>query len=589
MTFSNLGSLISHLQREEKVYIINEQVSPILEMTEIADRIYQNREHSAPVLFTNNGTSFPVLMNIFVNEELSQNYVKWHEVSYFLENINSLFQFKLNHFIISFFRRMLKTKPKRHGHAPCQEVVNRELNFSHLPILQCWPGDGGRYITLPLVHTIDPETGIQNMGMYRMQIFDEKTAGLHWHLHKGGAEHYRKWKQLGKRMPVTVTLGGAPALIYAATAPLPQGISEYALAGFLLNKRIPLVKSLTNDIWIPADSEIVLEGYVNPDEELRLEGPFGDHTGFYSIPDYYPVFHLEIITHRKKAIYPATIVGVPPKEDEQLGQLTTKLFAPIIKSTVLPELVNIHFPTEGGFHNLSLVGIRNEFPGQAEKVAHAIWGTGLLSLTKILFIFEEKTPLHDWNQILNEIDRNVSIPDDILLSRGPLDVLDHAAKHFAYGGKLAINATKKFKKPHEYDTTQPQLPFFHRWIAPRIDVIYHDDFSEVHTWLEKNQPAYDKFYIVMEKRWQNVDFSYQLWFALTTIDPVRDVHFQRNTRCLVVNCLSYEKSPSPANASWPEMVLMDEMTIQHIDQRWTSLGFDFFQESPSRLLRKQIK
>ncbi|MCX7697085.1 MAG: menaquinone biosynthesis decarboxylase [Bacteroidales bacterium] len=589
MTLNNLSSLVSYLKSKKKLYEIQELVSPTLEMTEIADRIYQSKDKSYPILFTNNSTPFPVLINIFANEELTRQYVRWDEVAPILENFSDLFKLKFSRSSFLFLKRFMKSKPYKRRCAPCQEVVSRELGFFDLPILQCWPNDAGRYITLPLVHTIDPETGIQNIGMYRMQIYDNKTAGLHWHIHKGGAEHFQKWKEMKKRMPVTITLGGAPALIYAATAPLPQGIPEYAFASFLLNKRIHLVKCISNDILIPADSEIVLEGFVEPEEELRMEGPFGDHTGFYSIPDYYPVFHLELITHRKKAIYPATVVGIPPKEDEQLGHLTTQIFTPIIKQTLLPELIDLYLPTEGGFHNLALTSIHETFPGQAEKVAHAIWGIGLLSLTKIILVFDDDIHLRNWSNILSRIDRSVAIPDDILFSKGPLDVLDHSAQKFAYGGKLAILATSKFKSNHMFDMNTYELPFIHLWLTQRIAIIYHDHFEDVLTWLKQHSLHRDKFYVVMEKRWYSAKASLQLWFGLSTLDPVRDLHFIQERFSLVINCLSYGKTPSPFNTSWPEMVLMDEKTINTIDQKWSSFNFDFFTESPSAILRKEIE
>ena len=321
-----------------------------------------------------------------------------------------------------------------------------EVDLDRLPVLTTWPFDGGAFITFPVVHTLSEEKALHNMGMYRMQVFDKQTTGMHWHLHKGGAGHYQEYKKAGKRMPVTVTLGGDPAYTYAATAPLPENVDEYMLAGFLRKKQVKLVKCLTNDIYIPEDVDFVLEGYVDPAEELVTEGPFGDHTGYYSLADLYPKFHITKITHRKDAIYPATIVGIPPQEDAYIGLATERIFLAPIKLTMIPEMADMHMPPEGVFHNVVLASIKKSYPGQATKVMNALWGAGQMMFNKLLFIFDEQLKLTDYRQVLQAITDYTHPVDDVLFNRGPMDVLDHASRRFAEGGKMGWDATAKAQK-----------------------------------------------------------------------------------------------------------------------------------------------
>ncbi len=272
--------------------------------------------------------------------------------------------------LASFFPALTSRK------APCQEVVLRDAGLSILPVLKTWPPDGGRYITLPIVHTVNPETGERNAGMYRMQVFDDKTTGMHWHRHKTGASHFDRYKALGKKMPVAVALGGDPVYTYSATAPLPDNVDEYLFAGFLRQKQVPLVRCITQDIEVPADADIILEGYVDPAEDLRREGPFGDHTGFYSLEDDYPVFHLTCITHRKNAVYPATIVGIPPQEDAWIARATERIFMLPIRKTVVPEMKDMEIPDFGVAHNLTIVSIDKSYPGQAQEGDECLVGCG---------------------------------------------------------------------------------------------------------------------------------------------------------------------------------------------------------------------
>jgi 4-hydroxy-3-polyprenylbenzoate decarboxylase len=348
--------------------------------------------------------------------------------------------------------RHAKPKPVKSG--PCREVIHRfdrtppvslqagPPTLLNLPIQKCWPLDGGRFITLPCVVTKDPDTGERNVGMYRMQIYDERTTGMHWQLQKVGARHGRRYYETGERMPVAVFLGGDPVFTFCATAPLPDGLDEFLLAGYLRKQSVELVKCETNDLEVPANADFVVEGYVDPKEPLRMEGPFGDHTGYYALQEPYPVFHITAITHRKNAIYPATIVGMPPMEDFYIGSASVRLFLPIFKMN-FPEIVDIALPAEGVFHNLVFVSIRKSYPMQAYKIMHGLWGMGQMMFTKYIIVVDEDVNVHNTSEVLFRLCANTDPQRDAVFTRGPADVLDHATSEMAIGSKMGIDATKK--------------------------------------------------------------------------------------------------------------------------------------------------
>ena len=311
-----------------------------------------------------------------------------------------------------------------------------------LPILKCWPLDGGRFITLPCVVTRDPDTGDRNLGMYRMQVYDDSSVGMHWQLQKVAARHGRRYYETGERMPVAVFLGGDPVFPFCATAPLPDGLDEFLLAGYLRRKSVEMVKCETNDLEVPANADIVIEGYIDPTEPLRDEGPFGDHTGYYTLPEPYPVFHITAITHRKQAVYPATIVGIPPMEDFHMGSASVKLFMPILRMT-FPEIVDIALPAEGVFHNLVFVSIRKTYPMQAFKIMNGLWGMGQMMFTKYIIIVDAEVDVHNTSEVLFRLCACTDPQRDSIFTKGPADVLDHATTEIAVGTKLGIDATKK--------------------------------------------------------------------------------------------------------------------------------------------------
>jgi 4-hydroxy-3-polyprenylbenzoate decarboxylase len=447
VNFKDLRRFVNFLEEKGELVRVKVPVDPELEITEIADRMIKG---SGSALFFEKikGSAFPLVINLFGSfkriswalgvEDLKDLLNKLSRLipsvppSTFSQKVGFLFRLK----------EFSDFQPKKVNSAPVQEVIE-EPNFHSLPILKCWPHDGGRYITLPLVITKDPQTIIQNVGMYRMQIFDEKTAGMHWQPHHDGARHYRLYQEMGKRMEVAVALGGDPTIIYSATAPLPPGIDELFLAGFLRGGGVEVVKGKEVDLWVPAQAEFILEGYVEGGERRR-EGPFGDHTGFYSEADDYPVFHLTSITRRKNPIYPATIVGKPPMEDFFLGKATERLFLPLIR-LYLPEVVDINLPCEGVFHNCLLVSIKKEYLGQVRKVASALWGMGQMMLTKVIVVVDEEVDVQNCSEVTWKVLSNVDPERDIFFQRGPLDVLDHATNTLGYGSKVGIDGTKKGK------------------------------------------------------------------------------------------------------------------------------------------------
>ena len=355
---------------------------------------------------------------------------------------------------------LLHARPKSVKEGACQEVVtildreSEKITLLDLPILKCWPKDGGRFITLPHVHTRDPESGARNVGCYRMQIFDERTTAMHWQVHKVGARHGKVYYERKERMPVAVTLGGDPALSFAATAPLPDGLDEILFAGFLRRKSIEMVKCKTVDLEVPADADLVLEGYVQPGE-MRPEGPFGDHTGYYTAVEDYPVFHLTAITHRKDAVYPTTIVGIPPMEDFYMGDASVRIFLPVFKMN-FPELVDMTLPAEGVFHNLVFVSIRKQYPYQAFKVMHGLWGMGQMMFSKYIVVVDEDCDVHNTSEVLFRLCANTDPARDTTVIKNPSDSLDHAPSEQNIGSHMGFDATRKLPGEN-YHRQWPEL------------------------------------------------------------------------------------------------------------------------------------
>jgi len=478
MAYEDLNDFLRVLENEGELVRIAEPVSPRLEITEITDRV--TKAGGPALLFENvrSPSGHPVAINLFGSmkritlalevdslDDLASDVMDFLEV----EKAEGIFQ-KLK--LIPKIKRLGSIFPKKVKKAPCQEVILKEeqLDLASLPVLTCWPQDGGPFITLPLVVTGHPDTGKRNLGMYRLQVFDRCTTGMHWHAHKGGAEHYRVAERMGVRLPVAVAIGSDPACIFAATAPLPEDMDEFMLAAYLRKKPVELVKCITNDLYVPANAQYVLEGYVEPGER-RLEGPFGDHTGFYSLAAEFPVFHVTCLTMRKNPIYHATIVGRPPMEDAFLGKATERLFLPIIKKQ-LPEVVDINLLVEGGFHNLVLVSIDKRYPGHARKIMHALWGMGQMMFSKMIFVFDKEVNIQNISEVLWYLGNQVAPRRDILLTEGPMDELDHSAEMHLYGSKMGVDCTRKW--PQEgFEREWPEEIRMSDEVKQKIDRIWH--------------------------------------------------------------------------------------------------------------------
>jgi 4-hydroxy-3-polyprenylbenzoate decarboxylase len=451
MKFKDLREFIRFLEDKGELRRIKTPVNHELEITEITDRVIRS---GGPALLFENVTGFdaPVLINMYGTHQRTAWALGVENVDDLVDRIDGLLN--LMHGPPKGLMNKLRTlgqivqlgshQPKTVNNAPCQEVVvhGDDVDLYKFPIMKCWPLDGGPFVTLPLVVTRDPETGVQNYGTYRMQVYDKQTTGMHWQTHKVGTHHYRMSHELGlDRLDVAVALGGDPATIWTGSAPLPPDMDEMVMAGFLREEGVDLVKAKTNDLMVPAQSEIILEGYVVPGEE-RDEGPFGDHTGYYSMEEPYPVFHITCITHRKEPIYPAALVGRPPMEDYYMGKVTERIFLPMMK-LVLPELVDINMPAEGSFHNLVIVSIKKEYPGQGRKVMHGLWGLGLMSLVKTIIVVDHNVDVQNISEVAWRVTNNFDPGEDLVFADGPIDDLDIGSPSPKYGKKIGIDATIK--------------------------------------------------------------------------------------------------------------------------------------------------
>ena len=461
MAFRDLREFIAALEKRGLLKRIAAEVDPELEITEITDRVskMEGRDNVALLFEHVRGSKMPVLMNAFGSMERMAMALGVEKVDDVADEIRSLlrlpyisFSHKMDLVSLIPMARHALNFPKYVSHAPCQEVVIIDNpSLDELPILKCWPGDGGRFITLPLVFTKNPATDKRNVGMYRLQKYDAVTTGMHWHIHKNGAENFRDAKAAGKtRLEAAVAIGTDPVLTYAATAPLPRDIDEMVFAGFLRHKSVELTKCVTVDLEVPATSEIVLEGYVDVDERRR-EGPFGDHTGYYSLADDYPVFHIRCITHRKDPIYAATVVGRPPMEDCYIAKATERIFLPLLQQ-LIPEIVDINLPLTGVFHNCAMVSIKKSYPQQAKKVMQAVWGMGQMMFTKMIIVVDAHVNVQDEKEVWWRVFNNIDARRDLVLVDGPLDALDHSSPMAHWGTKLGIDATKTW--PEEGHTRE---------------------------------------------------------------------------------------------------------------------------------------
>ncbi len=618
MAYKNLQQFIDLLEKEGELIRVKTFVDPDLEITEIADRFIK---HNKPaLLFENTGTAFPLLINSMGSYKRMCLALGVSDLDEIGREISSLFLKMASPksgmmdkiMLLPELGKIASWMPKTiSGKGECQQVIDKDPDINKLPVMKCWPADGGKFITLPVIHTIDPETHVRNVGMYRMQVFGPKLTGMHWHKHKVSAGHFNKYKKLGMRMPVSVALGGDPVYTYAATAPLPPNVDEYLLAGFIRKKHVELVKCITNDMYVPSDADIIIEGYVDPADDLILEGPFGDHTGYYSLADHYPKFHITCITHKKNAVYPSTIVGIPPQEDAWIGKATERIFIQPIKLTMLPEVIDMELPMEGVFHNLTIVKIKKEYAGHGQKVMNAMWGAGQMMFNKILVVTDAHVNIHDHADVARYLSEHVDPSNDIYFSSGPMDVLDHSCSKFAFGGKMCIDATAKFEEEINGTNRIPALRItineqatLNRFpditalnctllkenisvVAVAVEKKRRGQIRQLHSDLIKEDGWRDvKFIIYVDHTVEVSDFGVVTWNFSNNIDAKRDV-------CIEAGVCGFDgtrksKQFDNFDRPWPNVIVMDEKTIAAVDNKWESLGFGPLIPSPSLKYRRQV-
>jgi 4-hydroxy-3-polyprenylbenzoate decarboxylase len=614
MPYSGLKDFITCLENNRELIRIETFVDPLLEITDITDRITKNKGKA--LLFENTGTNFPLLINQFGSEKriaLALGRKNPDEIS---SEIILMFD-KLTSSQGNLFKKLssipgllkvsgfLPLRVSRNG--LCQQVIHKEPDLGILPVLKCWPYDGGRFITLPIVHTVHPVTGKTNAGMYRMQILDKCTTAMHWQRHKTGAAHFESWKKTGKKMPVSVALGGDPVYTYSATAPLPENIDEYILAGFLRKKKVMLIKCITNDLYVPCDADIVIEGYVDPAEDPVWEGPFGDHTGFYSLADWYPRFHVTCITHSEKAVYPATIVGIPPMEDAWLTKATEKVFLAPVRLAIQPEIEDFHMPDAGIAHNLVIVKINKSYPGQGKKVISSLFGAGQMMFTKYLAVVSGDVNIRNYNELLLHILENTDFRNDLLFCSGPLDVLDHSSDTYSMGGKLGIDGTIKLAEELSGNKTSGTdgnsktgkiesnfrkeiiEKFGNVFILEELPVIIvglnqskeHDSVEKSIKWLrERLSDIYQTLILAVDNSVDLDDLDIVAWQLLGNSDPHRDIYFLSDYNLFIDGTVkAFRKGGFPRK--WPNVVCSSKETINLVDAKWESLGIGPFIASPS--------
>lgn len=610
--YKNISEFIDRLEQNGELIRVRKEVSTELEMTEIADRQAKLPGGGKALLFEKTGTEFPVLMNMMGSHKRLCMALGTQSIKDVGDEILELFKMVTSPkpsllskiALLPQLGKISRWLPKNSAQrGSCQEIIlsEEQVDLDKLPILKCWTHDGGRFITLPLVHTIDPETGARNVGMYRMQQLSKTTTGLHWHTHKTGARHYEQYRKRGEMMPVTVCLGGDPIYTYSATAPVPDGIDEYLLAGFLRKKPVRLVKCITNDIRVPEDCDFVMEGYVDPSEVKVLEGPFGDHTGFYSLEDFFPRFHITCITHRKNAVYPATIVGIPPQEDAYISEATEAIFLEPIRLVMQPEMVDMYMPPAGVAHNIALVSITKSYAGQAFKVASGLWGAGQMMFNKFVMIADDDCDIRSVEDIAARV-RGVDIERDLLFSKGVLDILDHSSQVAAAGGKLAVDLTAKLEEEGaEYDDEEyysvPEVIVLPMGFTDISDALVEqwntllikadrtiDDQEQMSGAVEEliltEGLAGIKFIVIVDEQVDFEDLSTLVWLMGGNVDPQRDIFIEQGV--LAIDARAKYDGINGFNRRWPNVVVMDNDIIERVDNRWDELDLGEFVESPSR-------
>ncbi|HQZ75995.1 MAG TPA: menaquinone biosynthesis decarboxylase [Chitinophagaceae bacterium] len=630
MAWKNQQQFIEALENAGELLRIKTFVDPKLEIAEITDRISKSGNGGKALLFENTGYEFPVLMNAYGSEKRMSMALGVEQLDDVAREIESLFhllsspkegildKLKLLPKLGQFASWMPKVKK---GRGECQEVVMENPDITKLPVITCWPKDGGPFVTLPVIHTKDPNTNSRNVGMYRMQVFGPALTGMHWHKHKVSAKHFTEYKKLNQKMPVAVALGGDPVYAYAATAPLPENVDEYMLAGFLRKKKVELVKCISQpEVEVPADADFIIEGYVDPNDELIWEGPFGDHTGYYSLPDWYPKFHITAITHKKNAVYPATIVGIPPQEDAWLGKATERIFLAPIKMTMVPEITDMDMPIEGVFHNLVITKIKKDYAGQGQKVMNAMWGAGQMMFNKILVLADEGVKIQDYEALAKYVFKNLNPATDIYFSTGPMDVLDHSCSKLGFGGKMCIDGTAKMEEEMDDNYEAGVLSQEPAAIAVNLKNRFPEIRSVNVSLLEKEIPVLIiaveknraghikqlheqvapmpevqglKMILYVEHTVDANDLPTALWRFCNNLDPKRDFHLYKNavnryTAYMGLDGTRKTKAYDNFHRDWPNIIVADDATIKSVDEKWNALGIGGFIPSPSLKFKDQL-
>ncbi|MFW5805027.1 MAG: menaquinone biosynthesis decarboxylase [Bacteroidales bacterium] len=586
LTKHGLSAYVELLNNNGDLIKVKYPVSPDQQIAEIADRMMKQPNGGKALLFENNGTDFPLLINAFgstarmkavlgdqhpagVFSGLFSTAEELQKGGGMLKSIRRLWPYR------HYFRVFPKHSSKK---GRCQQHIDTNPDLSKLPVLTSWPYDKGPFFTLPMVITKHPDTGKRNIGMYRMQVFDKNTTGMHWHRHKGGAEHFSAWQEKGGKMPVAVVLGGDPLYTYLATAPLPENIDELLLYGLIRKKPATLVKCITQDIEVPDDADIILEGYIDTDEKFRTEGPYGDHTGFYSLEDHYPVFHITAITHRKNAVFPATITGIPPMEDVYFAKITEQLFKPAIKKLIATELIDFHLPAEGTAHNLVLLHVNKKFPGSIHKTMHALMGAGQMMFSKILIAFPQQVKLTDYAAVLAHTATTIH-PDKAIISAGPADELEHASTIPVFGGKLMLDLSDEPDNDikSEYTRNEKSIRY------GRILICHKETYSN-----NQNITADDGVHCLIDVDFPvtEVNFPLLIWWILANTDPRSDI--SRLKDVLYIDARVKSKKTGRLR-KWPQPVMSSDTIIRDIDKIWNKLNMGEFIPSPSKKTKYFVK
>jgi 4-hydroxy-3-polyprenylbenzoate decarboxylase len=604
MTYESLKEFITRLESEGELVRIAEPVSPILEIAEITDSVSKSPDGGKALLFKNvEGSAMPVLINAFGSWRRIQMALGVSSLEKIAQEIERFIKIappatlmdkaKLLPMLLQ--ASSFPPKTVSAGRASCQEVVmtGDQVDLDIIPILQCWPHDAGRFITYPIVINRSLDQSIRNVGLYRMQVFDKQTTAMHWHIHKDGAHFFHEYRKANKRMEVAVAIGADPASCYAASAPLPYGIDEFLLAGFIRKQPVPLVKCKTVDLEVPAHAEIVLEGYIDP-AEMRLEGPFGDHTGYYSQDGDYPVFQITAITHRKDPVYLTTIVGIPPQEDFYLGKATERIFLPLLR-TQLPEIVDMNMPLEGVFHNCVIVSLEKRYPMQARRIMTTLWGMGQMSFVKTIIAVDADADVQNEEEVLKLLLNEVDLEQDLFFSEGILDVLNHASDQSLYGSKLGIDATRKIdgespRKILKSETQSPDSGISEQLKEkfPEVNISRVINVSQqrliVLVALNKTGPGQGTEFIrnffaddalqlvgvllVLEAHVDLENNSQVLWKLFNNLDPKRDIQIADQRIGIDVT----RKMPEEGyQQNWPEEIVMSKEVVQKVDQKWHQL------------------